>query len=127
MEMFHKIYRAHYRNIIYGTRQGSPTRWAKFKENVWSLLLLLKQKAHHRELLNIRLNNHSNTLAVQTAKNHRVSPFFFLRDSILVDIFDVLWFSEISVITKKDLQIAVYDKFQLLFVLFSIRSSRRKV
>ena len=30
-------------------------------------------------------------LALQTAKNHRVSPFFFLRDSILEDIFDVLW------------------------------------
>ena len=92
--------------------------------------MLLKQKEHNRERLNIRLNNYSNTLAVQTAKNHRMSPFSYLRDSILVDIFDVLWFWKSlwsPVITKKDLQIAVYDKFQSLFVLFSIRLSRCEV
>lgn len=79
--------------------QRSPTRRAKFKENIWSLLLLLKQKEHHRERLNIRINNYSNTLAVETAKNHRMSPFFYLRDSLLVGILDVMWF-EISLVFR---------------------------
>ena len=53
-------------------------------ENIWNSLLLFKRLPFFRELPYIQINVLSNTLTVQTAKNHKESPFLHILKNKLM-------------------------------------------
>ena len=55
---------------------GGALTWPpQINENIWNLPLLFKRLLFSRELLYIHINFPSYILTVQTAKNHKDSPF----------------------------------------------------
>ena len=54
---------------------GAQTWPPEINENIWNSLLLFQRLIFSRELLYNHINLSPNALTVQTAKNHKESPF----------------------------------------------------
>jgi len=59
---------------------GGAQKWPReINENIWNSLLLFQRLLFSRELLYNHINFSPNALTVQTAKNHKESPFSHRR------------------------------------------------
>jgi len=67
---------------------GAQTWPPEINENIWNSLLLFQRLLFSREILYSHIYLSPNDLTVQTAKNHKESPFFtgesFVTDAVLV-------------------------------------------
>jgi len=67
---------------------GAQTWPPEINEKIWNSLLLFQRLLFSLELLYSHINFSPNALTVQTAKNHKESPFFtgqsFVTDAVLV-------------------------------------------
>jgi len=83
-----EICRAQYGNAMLVSLGGAQTWPPVINENSWNSLLLLQRLLFSRELLYNHIYFSPNALTVQTAKNHKKSPFCrgesFVTDAVLV-------------------------------------------
>jgi len=74
-----RICRAQYENAMLVSLGGAQIWPPEINENIWNLLLLFQRLLFSRELLYNHINFSPNALTVQTAKNHKESPFSHRR------------------------------------------------
>ena len=74
-----EICRAQYGNVMLVSLVGAQTWPPEINENIWNSLLLFQRLLFPRELLFNYINFSPNALTVQTAKNHKESPFLHRR------------------------------------------------
>ena len=83
-----EIWKAQYGNVMLLSLGGAQTWPPEINENIWNSLLLFQRLLFSREHLYNHINFSPNALTVQTAKNHKESPFCtgesFVTDAVFV-------------------------------------------
>ena len=83
-----EICRAQYGNAMLVSLGGAQTWPPEINENIWNSLLLFQRLLFSHEQLYNHSNFSPNALTVQTAKNHKESPFCegesFVTDAVLM-------------------------------------------
>ena len=74
-----EICRAQYENAMLVSLGGAQIWPPEINKNIWNSLLLFQRLLFSRELLYNHINFSPNALTVQTAKNHKESPFSHRR------------------------------------------------